>query len=441
MARKSWHLHRRTFLRGTGAALALPLMDCMLTAKETQAIRELPRRMCCFYFPFGISQVAAGRQNEEWNWFPKGEGADFEFSQTLSPLAPHRQDVTVMQGLCHPKVRSVPGHDSGDSFLTGVPVKAPNFVNGISLDQLAAQYVGKQTQFPSLVFSSDGGVGEPTRTRTISYTKAGRPISAMSDPAKIFQMLFGVPTKDERLQMRRNASILDRVLESSRSLQNRLGKHDQRKLEEYLDSVRQVEKRIQGSREWGEKARPKIDPKTLNLNLSLDQPDEFLTTMYDLVYLAVKTDTTRLTAYQIGQNLSTSLAGNRFPRLVGKTNWHSMGHGQNKDPVSLGKLQQYLATQLSRFLTRLKETPEADGNLLDRTMVLYGSTNAKTHGTDNYPLIFAGGRKLGLKHGQYINFKANKPPCSNLFMTMLDRLNVPVESFADSTGDMSEVLA
>jgi hypothetical protein len=441
MAHKSWQLHRRTFLRGTGVAMALPLLEGMSHVGQAAPATELPRRMCCFYFPFGISQVAPGRPHEEWNWFPKGSGSDFQFSKTLQSLEPLREEVTVMQGLCHPKVRSVPGHDSGDSFLTGIPVKAPNFINGISLDQLAAHYIGNKTQFPSLVFSSDGGVGEPTRTRTISYTKEGRAISAMSEPEKIFQLLFGVPTNDERLQMQRDASILDRVRESSRALERRLGKHDQQKLEEYLASVREVEQRIQGSAQWAKSARPKVDPKALKLKLTLDQPDEFLTTMYDLIYLAIKTDTTRLTAYQIGQNLSTSLAGNRFPRIVGKSNWHSMGHAQGKDPESLGKLQEYLAKQLSRFLNRLKETTEADGNLLDRTMVLYGSTNAKTHGTDNYPIIFGGGRKLGLRHGQYLHFQQNKPPCTNLFMTMLDRLNVPVNSFADSTGDMTEVQA
>ncbi|MFT5524761.1 MAG: hypothetical protein ACI9G1_006000 [Pirellulaceae bacterium] len=439
MARKSWHLHRRTFLRGTGAAMALPLLESMVDTGHAAPVTELPRRMCCFYFPFGISQVASGKPHEEWDWFPKGTGTDFQFSKTLQSLEPLREEVTVMQGLCHQQVRSVPGHDSGDSFLTGVPVKAPNFINGISLDQLAAQYVGDKTQFPSLVLSSDGGVGEPTRTRTISYTKEGRAISAMSKPETIFQKLFGVPTEQERFQMRRDASILDRVLNSARDLDRRLGKRDQQKLEEYLDSVREVEQRIQGAQEWAKSAKPKIAPSTLKVKLTLDQPDEFLTTMFDLIYLAIKTDTTRLTAYQIGQNLSTSLSGNRFPRLVGASNWHSMGHAQAKDPESLGKLQEYLAGQLSRFLNRLKETPESDGNLLDRTMVLYGSTNAKTHGTENYPLIFAGGRKLGLRHGQYLNFQQNAPPCANLFLTMLDRLQVPVRSFADSTGDMPEV--
>ena len=436
MARKSWHLHRRTFLQGSGAMIALPLLENMTHGRESTT-GVLPRRMCCFYFPFGVPLKG------EWAWWPTEDGSDFTFSKTLAPLAAFRDEVTITQGLCHGNVQSVPGHDSGDSFLTGVPVKAPNYTNAISLDQFAAEHAGHRTRFPSLVLSSDGGVGEPTRTRTLSYNSDGKPLPAMSEPDRIFHRLFGVPTEAERLRMARNASILDRILDHSRSLRLKLGHHDQGKLDEYLESVRTVEKNIQSSRQWAQSATPQVDPTSVNLNVALEHdPDTFLKTMYDLIFLALQTDSTRITAYQIGQNLTTSLACNRLPRAVGLGNWHGLGHAQNKKPEQIGRMQEYVTLQLSRFMQKLQNTHEADGNLLDRTVILHGSTNAATHGTNNYPLILAGGRKLGLKHGQYLDFRSRpKQPCTNLFLAALHAFGVPAEQFADSTGPMSEVIA
>ena len=239
MADKSWHLNRRSFLRGSGGvALGLPLLDGMTWAGEAQAVAELPRRMCCFYVPFGVCQKG------EYDWFPTGEGRDFEFSLPLEALQPLRADVTVMHGISHPRARSMPGHDTGDTFLTGASMKSPDFQNTISLDQVAAAHIGDKTRFASLTLSSDGGVGEPTRTRTMSYNSKGQPIPAMSDPQKIFNKLFGVNNQNEAAQLKSTASMLDRVLEDARSFQRRLGKHDTRKFDEYLSSVRHVEQGV-----------------------------------------------------------------------------------------------------------------------------------------------------------------------------------------------------
>ena len=158
--------------------------------------------------------------------------------------------------------------------------------------------------------------------------------------------------------------------------------------------------------------------------------------MYDLLFLAVQTDSTRLTTYQIGQNLGAAFSASALPKAAGLSNWHGMSH---KGAEPLGKMNQWLNEELSRFLTMLRETPEADGNLLDRTIVFYGSGNAYAHGTTNYPIVLAGGRKLGMRHGQYLKF-TQATPLANLFTTMLHRLDVPVQKFADSTGEMSEVL-
>lgn len=431
MATKSWHLHRRTFLRGSGGiALGLPLLNGMAWANEAKVVAELPRRMCSFYFPFGVCQKG------EYDWFPKGEGKNFQFSLPLKSLEPLRDDITIMHGISHPQSRSMPGHDTGDTFLTGASMKSPDFQNTISLDQFAAAHVGHKTRFGSLTLSSDGGVGEPTRTRTMSYTRKGQPIPAMSDPKKIFNKLFGVNDSQEESRLKSRASLLDRVLDDAHSFQRRLGKHDSRKFDEYLMSVRQVEQGVQRSQQWLNVARPNVDVSELELDVTPQQPAEFIRAMYDLIYLAIQTDSTRLTTWQIGQNLGAAFSANALPKAVGLSNWHGMSH---KGATPLGKMNEFLAQELSRFLTKLHQSPEADGNLLDRTIVFYGSGNAHAHGTTNYPIVLAGGRKLGMRHGQYLKFTQDTP-LANLFVTMLQRLNVPSDSFADSTGDMSEVL-
>jgi len=431
MANKSWHLDRRTFLRGTGVTLALPFMQGMTWAGEGRAIAELSRRMCCFYFPFGVCQKG------EYDWFPTGGGEEFEFSKTLKSLEPLRDDVTVMHGISHPRSRSMPGHDTGDTFLTGASMKSPDFQNTISLDQFAAAHIGDKTRYASLTLSSDGGIGEPTRTRTMSFNEKGQPIPAMSDPQKIFQKLFGAADDSQEAQLESKASMLDRVLEDARSFRRRLGKHDERKFDEYLSSVRSVEQGVERSQKWLNTAKPQVDASQLTLDVTPAEPAQFIRTMYDLLFLAVETDSTRLTTYQLGQNLGAAFSANVLPKAVGFSNWHGMGH-KSSDP--LGIFHEFLTQELSRFLTRLRETPEGDGNLLDRTIVFYGSGNAATHGTTNYPIIFAGGRKVGLRHARYLKF-TQETPLANLFVTMLRCLQIPADSFADSNGEMSEVRA
>ena len=262
----------------------------------------------------------------------------------------------------------------------------------------------------------------------------------MNDPKKIFLQLFGVTSARERVALQRSNSMLDRVLEDARSLQRKLGRHDQRKFEEYLSSVRSVEKNVQRSKAWLDTARPNVDPKSVVINTSPEQPAEYLRAMYDLLYLAVKTDSTRLTTYQLGQNLGAAFSASAFPRAVGLRNWHGLGHGYRKKPHALGSLHEFLTKELSRFLTRLAKTSEGDATLLDRTVVMYGSGNAATHGTTNYPLILAGGRKLGMRHGQFLKFTP-RTPLSNLYLTLLHRLDIRTKSFADSSGEMTEVLA
>ena len=444
MSNPSWHLHRRTLLRGAGASLALPLLDAMTPSRAEQR-DNLPRRVCGVYFPFGVSLPPENHEQSEWNWFPKGEGKEFRFTNTLSSLEPHRQQITILGGLSHPHGRSIGGHDTGDIFLTGARLAGTSYSNSISLDQRVAQHLGEQTRFPSLTLSSDGGVGEPTRSTTLSFSHKGRPIPALAKPRQIFDRLFGegdAEVQSQRRQLKTSGTMLDLVLEHSRSLKRKLGTHDVRKFDEYLASVRAVEQRVERSQRWLDVPKPEVDAQSLTLDASAEGPLDYIRTMYDLMFLAFQTDTTRVATYMIGQVAGATTIANTFPTCLGLPgNWHGLAHGAGKKGgyEKLGRFDQFLAEQLSYFLKRLKETPEGDATLLDRTVVLYGSSNSRTHNNTNYPLVLAGGGKFGIKHGQFLKFSA-KTPLSNLFVTMLDRLDVPVDTFADSTGEMSELI-
>ena len=235
--------------------------------------------------------------------------------------------------------------------------------------------------------------------------------------------------------------MLDRVLEHSRSVRRNLGKHDQKKFDEYLASVRQIEERVERSSRWLEVPKPKVDEVGLSLDADDTTPKELIQTMFDLMFLAFQTDSTRAATYQIGNmNGATSIAG-KFPQLLGiGKHLHSMAHGAGKGKGAevLGKWHQFLTDQTARFLTRLKETEEGNGSLLDHSIVLYGSSNSRTHNNSNYPLMLAGGGKLGLNHGQLLKFD-NATPMSNVFVTAMNSLGVKAESFADSTGGLSEL--
>ena len=443
MSQKSWHINRRTCLKGAGAALALPLLDGMLHGAAPTA--ELPRRMCCMFFPFGVAMPNNDSEDRRWGWFPTGEGRNYELTNPLMPLKALRDDFTVFGGLSHPKGRRLGGHDTGDTFLTGSDLAGAQFTNSISIDQYAAAFLGRKTRFPSLTLSSDGGVGEPTRSTTLSFSRNGRPVPALASPRQVFDRLFGkeegVAAKASRQRLENSASMLDLVLEHSRSLKLRLGKQDQQKLDDYLASVRATEQRVRQSQKWLDIPKPDVDPASVDLAVDQKAPQEYLRAMYDLMFLAFQTDTTRLATYMIGQVAGATTIANAFPACIGLSgNWHGLAHGAGKKggQEKLGRFDQFLTEQLAYFLKRLSDTREGDGTLLDQTMVFYGSSNSKTHQNRNYPLLLAGGRGLGIRHGQYFRFD-EKTPLANAFVTMLDRLGVPVESFSDSTGEMSEL--
>jgi len=441
---RSWHLNRRTFLLGSGISMALPYMEAM--GNQTAA-SELPARMCAMYFPFGVGMPKEGSDLHKWRWFPNGEGKNFTFNESLKPLESVRESVTIIGGMSHPNGRRMGGHDTGDTFLTGALFDKTLLHNTVSVDQVAAAVVGSQTRYSSITMSTDGGVGEPTRSSTLSYDIKGRPIPAMNQPLMIFNRLFGLADEDLKRQQRRlrsASSMLDLVREDSNSLRRKLGRQDQEKLDEYLSSVRQIEQRVRRTQRWLDIPLPLLtdeERSMLKLESDAEAPKEYMRTMYDLMWLAFKSDSTRVATYQIASMADASSVAGPFPFREGfKANLHTLAHGWNKPEgaVALGKWDKFMTEQLTYFLQRLKSTQEGDGTLLDRTMVLHGCSNSTTHNNNNYPLIFAGGNKLGLQHNHYVKVGSDVP-MSNLFVTMLDKMGVEAPVFADSTGELAPI--
>lgn len=445
MGKKSWQLDRRSFLMGTGASLGLPWLECM--GQSSRTITESPRRFCAMYFGFGVGLPKENSEQANWRWFPNGEGNDFQFTETLKPLEAQRENVTILGGLSHPNGRKMGGHDTGDTFLTGAFMHNKYLQNTVSLDQVVARSFGDQTRFPSMTLSTDGGVGEPTRSSTLSYNEKGRPLPALNQPKQIFERFFGKGDADSiaaRRKLKNASKMLDLVLEDSNSLRRKLGKQDQQKLDEYLSSVRQIEQRVEQSQRWLEIPRPELrdeERKMLHLESDDKAPQRFIRTMYDLIYLAFRTDSTRVATYQITNMADASSKAGKFPQLEGfKKSLHGLAHGWNKaeGAVELGKWDRFMAGQLAYFLTRLSNSQEPNGSILDHSVILYGSSNSTTHNNSNYPLVLAGGKQLGLKHGRFLK-QDSKIPLSNAFVSMLHCLGVEQNSFADSTGEMSEL--
>lgn len=447
MTKKSWYLDRRTFLMGTGVSLGLPWLECMAGDKTTTD-KPKPRRFCAMYFGFGVGLPKEDGDQAKWRWFPNGEGSDFRFTETLKPLESQRENITVLGGLSHPNGRKMGGHDTGDTFLTGALLTSKFLRNTVSVDQVAAGAFEDETRFPSLVLSTDGGVGEPTRSSTLSYDGKGRPIPALNQPQQIFDRFFGVGDADSIAQRRRlksTSGMLDRVLEDSRALRRQLGVQDREKFDEYLASVRQIEQGVERSQKWLEIPRPELrDEERDMLNLDADDkaPLQFIRTMYDLIYLAFRTDSTRVATYQITNMADASSKAGKFPQLEGfKNSLHGLAHGWNKPEGAekLGRWDRFMAEQFAYFLGRLAASEEEHGSLLDNSVVLYGSSNSNTHNNNNYPLILAGGKQLGLHHGRFLKF-GDKVPLSNLFVTMLNSLGARQTNFADSTDGLHDLL-
>jgi hypothetical protein len=436
-------LSRRHLLRGAGAALALPLLDAMWPRslgsdskfrgwKRSSVLQ--PRMICC-YVPNGVNIL---------EWVPDGAGSQYKPSPTLETLREHRSQFTVLTGLGHP--HSQGGHSGADTWLTAANLKArpgSDYANTVSVDQLAAVLHGKQTRFPSLQLGDMSGTGQSGHSHTLSFDMNGTPLPAENSPRRLFERLFAPDLAGDRLATRKRyaerRSILDNLADETLALERRLGANDRRKLDEYLSSVRQTEKQIERMQSWVN--RPKVPVPETGLQLAsqpMDGHDRpmWLDVMLELSYLAFITDTTRVITFEWSREAGGYGGGGE--------NHHELSH-HGGDPGMLAKLaaiDRFHLSRLGRLLGLLKSTTEADGNMLDRTIVLYGSGmnsgKGGEHSPKNLPTLVAGGSRLGLKHGHHLAFHPDKhPPLANLLLTVARMMGVESDKFADATGTVS----
>ncbi|MFK8113629.1 MAG: DUF1552 domain-containing protein [Rubripirellula sp.] len=458
------NIDRRRFLRGTGVALALPVLESFAQKANADQQASQKKRLACFYVPDGVPMpLVADPAHENWSWFPHDPGKKFRFTKCLDPLEPLRDEVTVLSGLSHPAARNIHGHSNADQFLTGAPTGAHgDYQNTISLDQLFAEQAGQHTRVSSLVMSTDGGTGTPRGAQTMSFDRNGRAIPAEHKPKRIFDMLFVKSGDDAARQLARSQSALDDLMEDARSLQRTLSKHDQESLDEYLQSVRDTEVKIEKAKRWMDIPLPKVGVDHLQLDITPEDPRIYLQTMYELIYLAFKTDSTRVATYQLGRENGVGIS-DYLARAVGFNLTHQLSHG-TKEPggwEKFGTYLRFLSEEYGRFAGKLKATPEpggGEGNMLDNTLLFFGSASSGFHLSRNYPLILTGGKRMGFRHGQYLKFGEDpknplpsddrahrsemdykEQPLANLYVTMLQRLGVETDRFAGNTGTFDEV--
>jgi hypothetical protein len=414
---------RRSFLKAAGASISLPMFQSARRACGSEKEITPPRRMVCVGNEFGMYPGA---------FWPQQDGADYELSPLLQPLEDHRKNLTLFSHLDHGLKG---GHFAVHTYLTGVKAADAKAMpeGGISLDQRAAEFVGSRTRFPSLTVGSEGGLHGGCR---ISWTRTGTRVPPIQGPRELFRLLFidnGEEAKKKAFdRISLQGSILDAVLGDAHSLSRRLNKTDQSKLDEYLSSVREVEVKLELDRHWQDIAKPQP---------SIDEPrDEGLTRdlpkIYDLIVLALQTDSTRVATVEVGGSFAASDLGIR-------KGYHGLSHhGQVEENIDLlVQIERYQVEQFARFLEKLAviREPDSDRVLLESTMALFGSGmgNGNSHTNHDLPIVLAGG---GFKHGSHLRMpsESNKRvPLCNLYVSMLQQFGVETDRFSTSTGTLS----
>jgi len=436
MSKKSWHLDRRTFLRGTGVACALPYLEAM---GASTAKNEAPKRMCFVYFPNGACEPGQPKEEtKRYRFFPDQEGRDYKNNFSLEPFNRFRDDMTILGGLSHPRSRQLLGHIAGDTWLTGGDVRN-TYKNNISVDQVFAGHVGKETRYRSFAFSADGGVGYKSRVTSLSFDPLGNAIPTEHQHRQVFERYFNPngngSTEARRKELQRGRKIVDLVFGNSKDLKRNLGKSDQEKMDQYLTSLDSVEKQIQKNEEWLDIPLKNADYSKLNFDLDpAKNAETYVRSMYDLMVLAYEMDLTRAITFQVAREDGMGF-GENYPKLAigSKKGHHGISH--SNDPMLWSTYDNWLAKQQAYFLGRMKEVKDEHGSLLDNTQVLWGSSQAHTHNARNLPLVLAGGKNMGVNHGSYQRFE-DKTPMTNLFVSMLNAAGVHRSKFSDSTGKL-----
>ncbi len=434
------HLSRRTFLRGTGAVVALPFLESMVPAQTPLArTAASPRtRLGCIYIPHGATMD---------KWTPLGEGRDFAFSEILQPLEPFRERVCVVSDLAHAQVAPWEGEDTGGAenhvraaavFLSGAhPVKGDTAVVGPSVDQVAAAHAGQDTPLPSIELSieavglnCDSGFTCAYRN-TLSWKSETLPLPMENNPQIVFERLFGDGSTDaERRERRRlSQSLLDSVRTKAASLGRDLPAPDRVRLDEYLEQVREIERRVLL---FDERLSTGLELPEAPVGVPSDF-EEHLDLMFDLQVLAYRAEITRISTLMLARENSNAV----YPRSGVREGFHNASHHSNerRNMDQFAVINHYHVGRLTRFLEKLDATPDGDGSLLDHSMILYGSSlsDGNEHNYDPLPVVLAGGASGRLEGGRHLRH-APHTPMANLLLSMLDKLGVHVDAIGDSTG-------
>jgi hypothetical protein len=441
------YMSRRTVLRGVGASLSLPLLDGMVPAFADigSTAAKPPRRLGAIYAPNGMNMS---------DWTPNSEGA-FELSPILQPLAPFQDQVLVVSGLDNNAADQIPGEGSGDhsrssaGYLTGAHAKkteGADLQNGISMDQIAAKELGKHTQLASLELALEandmaGGCEHGyscAYTGTISWTSAKTPLPVETDPRAVFERLFGSSASTERharlARIKMERSILDTVTERLAQLQIGLGAGDRRKVTEYVESVRDIERRIQRAEEQSNRELPVVvQPAGVPASY-----EEHAKLMFDLWALAWQCDLTRVTTFMFGREKSSR----SYPEIGVPDPHHPLSHHQGRPEklTKLSKLNTFHMKLFAHFVEKLRSTPDGDGHLLDQVMIIYGSgmSNSDMHLHQDLPMMVVGGGGGQIKGGRHVQV-AKDTPLANLHVTVLDKMGIPMDRLGDSTGKLAIV--
>ena len=437
----SLKLHRRSVLKGlAGASLALPVLEAM----GAGVVAQTPRRFCALYTANGMSLPKESHGIDEWSWFPRAEkNGEFVFSKSTEPLSAFRKQLSFMGGLYHPSGPKSDPHQCSDMWLTGAPLHQPNRAtyNSVGLDQVIAQHTKQFCRQPSLVLSIDAGTGFLSRTGTISYNLEGKPVPAENNPRRVFNRLFRgdkASMEAERDNLKRRIKLVDAVLESAKSLNRKLGKSDREKMDQYLASLNEVESRLIASEKWIDIPIKKQDYSHVDLDVTNEgEPAAYYRNMFDLIALAFDADITRSVAFMLNREDGMGIS-DTFPLKLGLTRTHhSLSHAGDKDgQLQFAKYDRFLSEQLAYFFNRLSEFKDKNGTVLDNSIVLYGSGASTTHNPRNIPTMVAGGTNMGLRHGSY--WRNGETQMSNVYLSILRSMGINAESFADSTGTLSE---
>jgi len=431
-------LSRRTVLRGLGASLALPLLDSMIPALSSASAQaaQPTKRLGVVYVPNGMAMKS---------WTPATEGTDFEITRILQPLAAYQDRMLVLTGLNGPRSNAGVHASASTRFLTGaIPARVESDLQAaVSIDQLVARQLGRETQLGSLELALDKNdvfgscdIGFSCQyTSTIAWRDANTPLPMETNPRLVFERLFGdIGTTDPavRLQrIRKDQSLLDAVSDRVSELNRSVGAGDRARLDQYLDAVRDVERRIQMAEAQSNRELPEVEqPSGIP-----DSYEEHAKLMFDMQVLAYQTDLTRVITFMLGRELS----GRTYAEIGVPDSHHPTSHHRD-DPVlyeKVTKINEFHTSLFAYYLDKLDATPDADGSLLDNMLLLYGAgmSDSNRHSNAGLPLVLLGGGAGTLKGGRHIRYRSGTP-INNLHLTMLDKMGVPMDNLGYSTDQL-----